>query len=142
MNDLDIFKSIGDLNMLIFKRISEKYKRFGYDITPVHGSIIKAIYDNGNLCQKDIEQFVSCNKSTLSSILDTMEKNDLIKRVEDSNDSRKKVIYLTDKAVEIVDIVEDDRNYIENLLEKSISKDELISFCNVLSKFIENLERV
>lgn len=90
----DLGKCIGELNSALFKKIVERNKSFGFDITPVHGAIICAIMKNGELCQKDIEEYVSCNKSTLSSVLDTMERNGLIIRTESKTDSRKKLLNL------------------------------------------------
>lgn len=137
----DLGKCIGELNSALFKKIVERNKSFGFDITPVHGAIICAIMKNGELCQKDIEEYVSCNKSTLSSVLDTMERNGLIIRTESKTDSRKKIIKLTSKAKEIHNFLVNDKKYIENILKKDITSEELSSFLEIANRIKCSLER-
>lgn len=138
---MNVGNNIGILNMLIFKQISNRHKELGFDITPVQAMIIMGVYNNESLCQKDIEQFVTCNKSTLSSVLDTMEKNGLIMRIEDKYDSRKKIISLTDKSNDIAKVLEKDCGYMDDLLTAGLSQDELEIFNSVIDKMINNLER-
>lgn len=138
---MNVGNNIGNLNMLIFKQISNRHKELGFDITPVQAMIIMGVYNNESLCQKDIEQFVTCNKSTLSSVLDTMEKNGLIMRIEDKYDSRKKIISLTDKSNDIAKVLEKDCGYMDDLLTSGLSQDELEIFNSVIDKMINNLER-
>ena len=138
---MNVGNNIGNLNMLIFKQISNRHKELGFDITPVQAMIIMGVYNNESLCQKDIEQFVTCNKSTLSSVLDTMEKNGLIMRIEDKYDSRKKIISLTDKSNDIAKVLEKDCGYMDDLLTAGLSQHELEIFNSVIDKMINNLER-
>ena len=51
--------------------------------------------------QKDIGIALNLRRATLSEILKTMEKNDLIFRIQDKTDTRKKEIILSDTAKEI-----------------------------------------
>lgn len=139
---MSMCSNIENLNMLIIKKAANRNKELGYDITPVQALIIMCVFDNNKLCQKDIEQFVPCNKSTLSSVLDTMEKNGLIYRLEDKNDSRKKIISLTEKSISIAKVLTKDKNYLEDILLKDLTQDEIIQFNNIVAKMIKNLERI
>ena len=108
-------------------------------MTPVQSRIIMYIYENnGSIYQKDIESFISCNKSTLSAVLNTMEKNDLISKEESS---RKNIIKLTSKSLEIVDILKKDNNESKEIISNGISEDEYKIFKNVLDKIKNNIER-
>ena len=85
-----IILEMNDVALDIFKLLSTRYKKLGLEVTPVQSRIIMALYSQNNLlCQRDIEANVPCNKSTLSAILNTMEKNGLITRQGSENDSRK-----------------------------------------------------
>ena len=100
---------MNDIALDIFKLLSTRYKKLGLEVTPVQGRIIMALYSQNNLlCQRDIEANVPCNKSTLSAILNTMEKNGLITRQGSENDSRKKNIILTTKSLEIAEFLKED----------------------------------
>ena len=77
MHNKDFFSDINDINLSIFKYVFKRHKKLGLGVTPVQSRIIMYIYENnGSIYQKDIESFISCNKSTLSAVLNTMEKND------------------------------------------------------------------
>ena len=92
--------------------------------------------------QKEIEDFIPCNKSTLSAILNTMEKNELIKRVDSEIDSRRKVIILTDKALEIVRYLKEDKKVLDHILLDNITDEEYRLFSDILHKLRNNMERI
>lgn len=143
MKKSDILLEINELNTSMFKSIAKRFRKLELDITPVHGRIIMALYKSKKqLCQKDIEEVVFCNKSTLSSILNTMEKNDLIKRVEDEDDSRKKKLILTNKSLKVIDVLQEDTKKIRVILTSDITSDEINNFKKVVEKIKNNIERL
>lgn len=143
MQNSSVMVELNEVNMGILKRIAARYKELGLDVTPVHSRIIMFLYDNDmQICQRDIERFISCNKSTMSAILNTMEKNDLIVRVDSSEDSRMKIIKLTDKSKKIADILRKDKEKIDAALSMDISDEEFVSFSHILNKIRKNIERI
>ncbi len=143
MKNNEFRKTLKDLNLLLFKVVNKRHKELGIDLTPIQSTIILTIYENQEtLCQKHLEQFVSCNKSTLSSILDTMEKKNLIKRVSDCADTRKKVIVLTKSAKSFIEKIKEDKTMVENEMLQGIEKEELKLFTATLNKMLKNLERM
>ena len=136
-------KVLKDINLALFKVITKHNKELGIQITPIQGTIILGIaHHEEELCQKEIEQFVSCNKSTLSTILDTMEKNELIKRTPSSFDTRKKVITLTEKSKQLVTQIELDRKKTDALLMQGLTEEEQSLLLTSLRKILQNLERM
>ena len=89
-----------------------------------------------------MEDFIPCNKSTLSAILNTMEKNELIKRIDSKIDSRRKVIILTDKAIEVVRYLKEDRKVLDHILLDNITEEEYGLFSDILHKLRKNMERI
>lgn len=143
MKNNEFSKTLKDLNLQLFKVVNKRHKELGIDLTPIQGTIILSIYENQEtLCQKHLEKFVSCNKSTLSSVLDTMEKKNLIKRVSDSEDTRKKVIILTKSAEGLVEKIKEDKMIVEKGMLQGIEKEELEIFNTTLNKMLKNLERM
>ena len=59
--------------------------------------VIKYLMDNINkdISQKELENVLGIRKSTMSGILDTMEKRNIIKRISSDIDRRSKIIKLT-----------------------------------------------
>lgn len=138
-----IILEMNDIALDIFKLLSTRYKKLGLEVTPVQGRIIMALYSQSNLlCQRDIEENIPCNKSTLSAILNTMEKNGLITRQGSENDSRKKNIILTTKSLEIAEFLKEDNSRISKILGSNITEDEYIIFGQILEKIKTNMERI
>lgn len=127
----------------IFRGIFNRYKRMNIDITPIQAKVIMTIYKSKDLlCQKDLEGPISCNKSTMSSIVSTMEKNGLLVRKVSEIDSRINHLLLTDKGLDLALFLKNDRAYTEDLLVDGISEDEYDAFIQIVEKIRKNIERI
>lgn len=143
MQKTSIMLELNEVNLSIFKSIAARYKSLGLDITPVQSRIVMFLFDKEEeICQKDIEKFVSCNKSTMSAVLNTMEKNGLIIRVGSDIDSRRKIIKLTDKSSYIANILRNDKEKIDEILSSDISNEEYATLSFILNKIKKNIERI
>lgn len=135
----EIKKINGDLFRVIFNR----YKEMNLDITPMHAKIIMTLYKSSeSLCQKDLEGPISCNKSTMSSVVSTMVKNGLLTREVSESDSRINYLVLTEKGIEMANFLKKDRVYTEGIISDGISEDEYTTFINVIDKMRKNIERI
>ena len=127
----------------IFRAISNRYKRMNIDITPMHAKIVMTIYKSKEpLCQKDLEGSICCNKSTMSSIISTMEKNGLLVRKTSEHDSRINYLELTDKGLEMVEFLKKDRLFTEKIMIDGITDEEYVLVTQVVDKIRKNLERI
>ena len=141
MDKIAMIYEINELDLFFFKAMSNRYKKL--DITPVQSRIIMVIASKKDgMYQKEMEDFIPCNKSTLSAILNTMEKNELIKRIDSKIDSRRKVIILTDKAIEVVRYLKEDRKVLDHILLDNITDEEYRLFSDILHKLRKNMERI
>ena len=128
-------------NLMIFRYLSNRYREQGIEVTPVQAKIMMVLSERKNgLNQKQLEEVISCNKSTISSILNTMEKNGLIKRKEDDSDSRKKIIYLTDKSYNIISVLKKECNELDSIFMNIIGENDYVLFCDCLNKIYYNLK--
>ena len=90
--------------------------------------------------QRDLAVALSLRRATLSEILKTMERNKLISRVPDKNDTRIKEIIISEKAKEKFNIVKSTLNQAEKTVTKNIDPQDLNTFFLVSSKMEENLK--
>lgn len=98
-------------------------------------------HPNEEVYQKDLEEVLNLRRATVSGVLHTMEKNNLIKRVTDNKDTRAKKIILDCKAQYIF---EQNRKKIEKLEEiiiKDISKSDMETFMKVIQKMKDNINK-
>lgn len=142
MNKMSIGFEIKEINDLIIKQMMRNAtceKRCV--ITPTQVKIIEYLFQNKerNIYQKDIEKVLNSKRSTVSGILDTMEKNNLISRKNDSSDLRLKQILLTNYAIDKIDQIKSRIKKINNNLEKNIKKEDLEVFFKVTKQVKLNI---
>ena len=107
MDSKNILYEVKTLEKMItrefIKDIDCTRKKIGFVPTPTQMQIIGYIIDhNGQkVYQKDLENVLSLRRATVSGVLKTMEKNKLIKRTVDTNDTRVKEIILEERAKKI-----------------------------------------
>ena len=112
-------------------------------LTGTHGWAIGYLHQNSDrdIFQKDFEQEFNIRPSTASNILSLIEKNGLITRESVPYDARLKKIVLTQKAIDIHQIIENSFEKLEDKLKDGISQEELDIFFRVIDKINNNIER-
>ena len=133
---------IRTLSNLIKRKVDNLISnQYTVNVTGIHGWIMGYIYrsDDKDIFQKDIEEEFSIRRSTVTTILQLMEKNDLIIRKSVDYDARLKKIELTEKAINIHENVQKNLSEVEKQLTKGLSEEELNSFFSTLEKIKANL---
>ncbi|MGN0500865.1 MAG: MarR family winged helix-turn-helix transcriptional regulator [Ruminococcus sp.] len=107
-DDFHICDAIGHeikaVNHIIHRKMLESAVKNGVDkVTIMHGWIIAYLYNNQDkdIFQKNLEREFSISRSSVTNILQLMEKKGYIKRVSVENDARLKKIVLTEKGISI-----------------------------------------
>lgn len=90
--------------------------------------------------QKDLESVFDLKRSSISLMLNNMEKSGLIERMLVKEDGRLKKIVLTEKSIKIYEKISDAIDLIENKLSENITEEEVKVFQNVLNKIRNSLE--
>lgn len=90
--------------------------------------------------QKDLESVFDLKRSSISLMLNNMEKNGLIEKMLVKEDGRLKKIVLTEKSIKIYEKISDAIDLIENKLSENITEEEVKVFQNVLNKIRNSLE--
>ena len=90
--------------------------------------------------QKDLENILELRRATVSGVLQTMEKNNLIERVTNVDDTRTKKIIINKKAREIFSRNEKKMKELEILITKGVSEEELENFSKVTEKMKNNMK--
>ena len=142
MGEKDIGFAVRSLNNLI-KRDVEQSKMFEYcKSTGLHGWAIGWFYENRDrdVFQRDFEEHFSIRRSTASKMLSLMEKNGLIARKSVDRDARLKKIVLTDRAVELHMLINEEICDREKRMSDGIDPNELEIFFKVADKIKKNLE--
>ncbi|MDD3402791.1 MAG: MarR family transcriptional regulator [Hespellia sp.] len=108
-----------------------------------HGWLICYLHEEGkkrDIYQRDIEQHFNIRRSSVTGLLQKMEKNGLIVRESVENDARLKKIMLTPRAVENHLMITQRIDAFDQILEAGITPEEREIFIRVADKIKHNLE--
>lgn len=131
------------LSNIIRRDIEKSSRRLGFDpVKGVNGWAIDFFFENRDkdIFQKDFENKFSIRRSTASRILKSMEQKGLIERISVQSDARLKKIVLTDKAIQLYNIIEREIEQREQRLRKGISDEDIKKFFELIDKFASNME--
>ena len=130
---------------LIGRYILDKFnKKAQHRVSPMQVMIMKYLLKNQNkkIFQQDICDTFNLRRSTVSGILTTMEKNDIIIRKVARDDPRKNEIKLTEIFVNNAKKVSTELRNLESLLEQNFTQeDELIRLLKKLEGNLMEEER-
>lgn len=112
------------------------------EITNKNGWIIGYLAENidKDIFQKDIEKKFMIRRSTVSGILQLMEKKGYINRESVEYDARLKKLTLTDKAWEYFNRAMKKIDEGEAVLRSGLSNEEIDTFLTILNKIKSNIE--
>lgn len=141
MDNTDILFQIKNMHKSIVKTMMKNKNIKNYP-SPTQIMIINFMIEHmqQDVYQKDIENYLGLSRATVSDVLNTMEKNYIIKRYISSKDTRTKRVFLNelalDKHCEAINHVKK----INSIITRDISKEEIKIFVSILNKMKKNLD--
>ena len=134
---------IRTLSILIKRYIDgSATKQYVDNLTGTHGWVIGYLYENRNrdVFQRDLQEQFSIRRSTVTGILQLMEKNGLITRQSVDEDARLKKIVLTPKAIEQHEQIHRSIRKVEEQLSEGLTPEEKQTFLELCDKIRRNIE--
>ena len=137
-------KSLVEKYAAMNRRLKRYFDSFfaGSPITSIQGLVLDYLFRNRetDVFQKDLEEYLEIKGSSVTSILDNLEKNGYVRREAVDYDGRLKKLAITEKAYAIEeDIVERVNGYMYSLF-RGIPEEEREVFYSVLCKMIDNMQ--
>lgn len=115
----------------------------GHGLTGMQFAIVSYIARESaerDIFQKDLEQKFDIRKSTVTGILNTMERDGLLLRETVPYDARLRKMMLTEKALQAKVNTEQVIESVETQLSKGLSQEEIVTFLDILEKISKNAE--
>ena len=132
------------LDHMLGRNMQAHVRAAGIDeVTLMHGWIIRYLYTNQDkdVFQKDIEQYFSIGRSTVTNIIQLMERKGYIARESVEHDARLKKVVLTEKGIRNQEMLEDLVESLDTRLVDGITDEELSVFYSVIEKLKRNLTK-
>ncbi len=113
------------------------------EITLMHGWIIRYLYENreNDIFQKDIEKNFAIGRSSVTGIIQIMEKKGFIRRESVAHDARLKKVTLTEKGIKSHRRIEELITLQNEKMARGIEEEDLQVFLRVAEQIRANLEK-
>jgi len=111
-----------------------------HDITPSQGRILFALWRRDDVPIRDLAAMTSLKKSTLTAMLDVLERSGHVTRVPSGEDRRRIHIRLTAKNRELQDVYARVSQEMTSLGYAGFSKAEVDAFEAMLERILANLK--
>ena len=128
------------LNSRIKKCFFDKLQENGINITPEQFLVLDILWEKQSLSQQNIADIIQKDKNSVTKIIDSLEKKQLVRRVVDTKDRRINKIELTDEALSLEKVTTEVAINFMNDTIKGIDNKDLDSFVNVMRQIKNNLE--
>lgn len=142
-NSISIGHELAYTNNLIARRIARGgNNKYAMNISPIQVRIVKYLVKQNNkaILQKDMEYIFNIRRSTVSGVIKTMEKNNIIIRENVKDDNKSKEIKLTDDVYKRANDLVKELKELDLELLKDVNKEDLEVFMRVLKNIQDNLK--
>ena len=141
MTDRKIALEIKKIEVIATRYVMNHLKKSNeVSMCPLQSEILILLCSNdGKMTQKEIEELLGIRKSTLSGILNTMKKNEIIDKKSSDKDSRSKIVVLTKKGFDLYQSALKDLEGIEKKIRGEISENDIQIFFKVIDQIKTNL---
>lgn len=130
------------------QRLAKKIKYLADDNLSKHNITLEQvkiigfldIHSNAVVYQKDIETEFGIKRSSVTSIMQNLEKNGLITREGDQSDARIKKVQLTEKGRMLSRLLKDYIESLETVIVTGMTEEEKELFLYLLKKSLNNVD--
>lgn len=119
----------------VFQEMKKELEQ--YDLTPIQYGVLKCIWQLDLHVPKEIADYLGVENSTISGILDRMEKKDLIERKIDKDDRRFIYVDLTKASRDLEAPVNKTVEEVNHTVLKAFSEKEAAELRKMLRKLID-----
>ncbi len=136
-----ILPYLGKTNKVIHFYINEKFKDNDIDLKKEQAILLNIIHTNDGLIQNELAYFTNRDKTSLTRIIHSLEKKELVQRIPLKTDKRKNQIFLTEKGEKLMDQILPILKKAIVELEEGISKEEKELVKKILGKMRNNIRK-
>lgn len=141
INENAIIATIANIHNSANRLIIDELKKYNLEgLAPSHGDILNLLYNNEEgIPMNKITNAINKDKSTVTALVNKLEKMELLEKFKSLSDSRSTLVKLTKKGLDTKPIIMDKIS--TKLLDKTyegFNKEEKIKACELLEKIKEN----
>jgi len=137
----DIESCVCFINSKTSKKMANMFNErlIPFGVTRVQWIAMYYLLKHGELSQKELGEKMDIKESTVARLLDRMEEEGLIIRIQVKEDRRVKYIKLTPEGRERIEELLPEGQKMSEFFSIGITEEEILVFKRVLQKFMENI---
>ncbi|MBP1163534.1 MULTISPECIES: MarR family winged helix-turn-helix transcriptional regulator [unclassified Chryseobacterium] len=137
---LELGLAMSEMKSRLRQKIQNSINEYDPDLSFELIEILGLLSRNNGINQQEIGNKVSKDKSSITYLINSLVKRDLVERIADKNDRRNKQIFLTQKGKQIVEIVYPWALDLYKKAAGTIDEEEISKALLLVKKMTANLE--
>jgi len=125
-------------NRMAMAILQERIRR--YKVAVGQFPILVHLWEEQGITQKALCDLIRVEQPTLANTLKRMERDGLIKRIPDKDDKRQWRIYLTDRALDLKDVLQEESRSVNKIIVGRLNETEQKEFIRLIGIITSNLE--
>jgi len=127
----------------VMRRVYEHYESrlSPYNLTAPQYMVLMALWINNGITIGELGQRVALDGSTVTGILDRMEKNGYVERRPNAEDRRSALVYLTEKAQKVSPQIMKFADELDASIREGHSPEDMAVFEHVLRELAESYQQ-
>lgn len=137
----DLSRALMEMRNYMRQHLQVRIKENNIDVSFELLEILGVLYRKDGINQQEIADILIKDKSSITYLIDSLTKRDLVERKEDENDRRNKLIYLTENGKHMKQTL---HPWVEEIYEQAtngIKVAELEKAVALVQKMNENLKK-
>ncbi|WBX72782.1 MarR family transcriptional regulator [Tenacibaculum pacificus] len=130
---------LGKTMKMIDNHIQDLFFEKNIHLTKIQFIVLKRLRHKNGVPQQELAFLTGRDKTSLTRLINTMQKKNLVARVPSESDKRINNIHLTKKGIELFDETFPIMKSFAKCLQENISEEEIAQVINVIKKVQDNL---
>jgi DNA-binding MarR family transcriptional regulator len=136
---LELGRSMLELRNYVRQYIQVKIKGHGINITFEMLEVMSCLWKQDGVNQQELADRTLRDKSSMTYLLDNLVKRKMVERVEDKNDRRNKLVYLTKEGIHLKEQLNPWVAEVYEMAAEGVAQEELQKSLVVLHQMIETI---
>jgi DNA-binding MarR family transcriptional regulator len=134
-------RSMSELRNYVRQYIQVKIKENGSNITFEMLEVMGCLWKKDGVNQQEIADLTLRDKSSMTYLLDNLVKRKLVRRLEDENDRRNKLIYLTDEGTKLKETLNPWVAEVYDMASEELAMEDLQNGLTLINQMIVKLKK-
>ena len=139
---LELGRSMTELRNHLRQYIQVRIKEHGINITFEMLEVMGCLWKKDGINQQELADLTLRDKSSMTYLLDNLVKRKMVKRVEDANDRRNKLVYLTKEGTNLKEQLNPWVAQVYSMASEEVAVKDLQSAVTLLNKMTGNLKGI